>query len=501
MGKSFTELNKPLRVISLDLTEGCSLRCKYCFQDFKSEKKENGKLTENVMKDVIDWMFDDKTSGNYNDINKQGGILIEFWGGEPLHNWDMLVKTTEYQKEKSKISGKNVKFGGTTNQVEFTRDRLQYLYDNNVNLLISYDGVNNDKYRIFPDGSGSSNIILKNIDLYYDIFNKPPSVRMSLHPDYIDTLYESYEIVLSKGIRNYFFSPVFEQEWSEDHLSELKNQLLKIYNKEQKLLLQGFPPLRNKFVDEMVNLIIDSKKININLDNDEEVLQTDRSKLMKIQPNNSNRPCGQGVTYFGISIDGQIYVCHRFNKHGLDQQKYPFEKRFGRMGSIYTDIENVELFEKLNQWDVNEIEHCKNCKFKYFCNGGCYQANFDTTGNVQGQVQYQCKIKFTLYEAQKEILSIYEKHGIYNKEKNKLEINYNKNNIDLNKFTKEFDKCYCYNGAYLVKDVEEVLSELKLDKEVTDDIKIQLAKQGIETAMELLREIEQKNKPKLEFKI
>jgi len=48
------------------------------------------------MKDVIDWIFDDKTSGNYNDINKNGGLLIEFWGGEPLHNWDMLVKTTEY---------------------------------------------------------------------------------------------------------------------------------------------------------------------------------------------------------------------------------------------------------------------------------------------------------------------------------------------------------------------------------------------------------------------
>ena len=499
MGKSFTELNKPLRVISLDLTEGCSLRCKYCFQDFKSEKKENRKLTEKIMKDTVDWLFDDKTSGYYNDINKNGGLLIEFWGGEPLHNWDMLVKTTEYQNEKSRLTGKNVKFGGTTNQVEFTVERIQYLYDNNVNLLISYDGVNNDKYRIFPDGSGSSDIILKNIDLYYDVFNRSPSVRMSLHPDYIDTLYESYEIMLSKGVRNYFFSPVFEQVWTEEHLVELKNQLLKIYNKEQKLLNQGFPPLKNKFVDEMINLIIDSKKINVDLDNDEEVLSTSREKLMKIQPNNSNRPCGQGVTYFGISIDGQIYICHRFNKHGLDQVEYPYEQRFGRMGSIYTDIENIDMFNKLNQWNVDEIEHCKNCKFKYFCNGGCYQANYDTTGDVQGQVNYQCKIKFTLYDAQKEILKIYEKQGIYDKANNKLNINYNKGNMDLNKFTREFNTCHCYNGAYLVKDVEDVLQNLKVDKDTKNEVKLQLAKQGIETAMDLIKELE--NSRKLDFKI
>jgi len=62
----------------------------------KSEKKENRKLTEQTMVDTINWIFDDKTSGEVTDVNKSGGLKIELWGGEPLHNWDILVKLVEY---------------------------------------------------------------------------------------------------------------------------------------------------------------------------------------------------------------------------------------------------------------------------------------------------------------------------------------------------------------------------------------------------------------------
>ena len=65
-------------------------------------------------------------------------------------------------------------------------------------------------------------------------------------------------------------------------------------------------------------------------------------------------------------------MCHRFNKHNLDETKFPFEKRYGHMGDIYNNITNIELYNELLNWDVNDLEHCKKCKFKYICNGGCY---------------------------------------------------------------------------------------------------------------------------------
>lgn len=483
MGKTFQELGNPLRSISVDLTEGCSLRCKYCFQDLKSEKKENRKLTEQTMVDTINWIFDDKTSGEVTDVNKSGGLRIELWGGEPLHNWDILVKLVKYQKEKSFFTGKKVKFGGTTNQVEFTRDRLQFLYDNNVSLLVSFDGVNHDKYRVFPDGSGSSDIILKNLDLFFEIYKRTPELRISLHPDYIDTLYESYELVLSKGIRNYFFSPVFEQTWTEQHYHNLKTQLLKIYKKEQLLLSQGFPPLHNKFIDEMINLIINSKKHGIDLENIEEL---DRKELMKIQSNQSNKPCGQGTSYLEISIDGQIYICHRFNKHNLDESIYPFKSRYGWMGSIYTGIEKPDLYEELNNWNVDEVEHCKTCKFKYFCNGGCYQSNYDHTGKINGELIAQCRIKETLYDTQLEILDIYSEFGLYDKNTNEIKFNLPKHTPNNSNITGNFKTCRCYNGAYLVKDVEEVLSNLSLPSEVSKDMELKLARQGLSAALKIL---------------
>ena len=501
MGKTFLELGTPVRNISIDLTEGCSLRCKYCFQDFLSEKRENRKLTESMMKDIIDWYFDDKITGTQDEVNKTGGLGIELWGGEPMHNWEILVKLVEYQNEKSKITGKKIKYGGTTNQVEFSKERLEFLYQNNVHLLISYDGYYNYKYRIFPDGSGSSEIILKNIDLYYDVYKVPPQVRMSIHPDYVDTLYKSYEIILSKGIRSYFFSPVFEQEWKDEHLEIMKEQLIKIYKKEQRMIKFGFPPLKNKFIDEMIHLIVNSRKIGVDLDTEVDTGNFTRENILKIQPNKSTRPCGQGTHYFGISVDGHIYVCHRFNKHNLDETKFPFEKRYGHMGDIYNNITNIELYNELLNWDVNDLEHCKKCKFKYICNGGCYQSNYDVSGNIKGKVEYQCKIKFALYEAQKEILNIYEELGIYDKQNNILKINDFQFKSKPYNFDKEFKSCNCYSAAYLVKDVEDVLQNLKVDKEMKDDMKLKLAKQGIETAMAILEELDHPKKNKLEFKI
>jgi uncharacterized protein len=85
----------------------------------------------------------------------------------------MIQKTYEYFVEKSKQTGKKIgHIGGTTNAVEFTRERLEWCAERNITWLISLDGVKeiHDKYRVLPNGKGSFDIIDKNIDLYKEVY-------------------------------------------------------------------------------------------------------------------------------------------------------------------------------------------------------------------------------------------------------------------------------------------------------------------------------------------
>lgn len=136
MKKEAVRLKEPIRSMSIDLTEGCSLRCKYCFADLAAGKKaEKYKLSEDVMRAAVDWLFDDKTSGSKASL-KGRPLNIELWGGEPLHNWNILTKLVEYGEKKSKETGKKIHFGGTTNVVEITEERMKYFKEHKINFLM-----------------------------------------------------------------------------------------------------------------------------------------------------------------------------------------------------------------------------------------------------------------------------------------------------------------------------------------------------------------------------
>ena len=267
-GKTPMELGQTVRSISVDLTEGCSLRCTYCFADLIAKKKaENYKLKEETMRKVVDWLFADSTSGIAEDVNKHGGLHFEFWGGEPLHNWDMLVKMTHYIEKKSKETGKQIGgLGGTTNVVEITEDKLKFFKEHHINFLMSIDGVkeNHNKCRIFPDGSGSWEVIDSKLDMILSYFPNWQA-RISLHPDYVPTLYKSYEYFFSKGMYSAFYSPVYEADWTEDVWQEYRKQILMLIERTVREAKMG-RRIFVKFLEDSVNYILNAERAGIDLD-------------------------------------------------------------------------------------------------------------------------------------------------------------------------------------------------------------------------------------------
>lgn len=450
------------------------------------------------MKKAIDWLFDDNTSGPVEEVNSKGGLAIEFWGGEPFHNFEMMKKTYSYAMEKSKQTGKKVRFSGTTNGIELTEERLRWSQERHINWLISHDGILYDKYRVTPNKKGSFNIIDKNIDLYKEIYRQQPPLRMSLLPEYIPYLVKSYEYAISKGVRHYFFSPVYEVPWIQKDYELLEQELIKLYKMFILNTKNGYPPMYVKTVDEMIMYILEQKRHGIDLQQAEEYGATEQLDVLSNFSKN-NRPCGAGAFYVGISVDGQIYICHRFNKHGLDPHIVPFDKRYGHIGNVWNGIYKTELRNIILNWDVNKkSDKCAKCKLRYYCKGHCYAINYDNGGSILQTPNKVCKINFAIYRAQLKIIELFKEYGLYDYEND--EILYYGKKIHNNPYEtfiidkheeKQPQTCICHSSSYTISSVENLLKNLQPIE--SKEFEEQVIDQGIHMLLEAYFKYKEQN--------
>jgi len=138
-----------VKAMCLHITHDCNLRCEYCFADTGAYHGERSVMSAEVGKAAIDYVI--KNSG------KRRNIEIDFFGGEPLINFDVVKEIVEYAREVEKAADKNFRFTITTNGVLLDEEKKKYINENMVNIVLSLDGRKeiNDRVRKRVDGSGS----------------------------------------------------------------------------------------------------------------------------------------------------------------------------------------------------------------------------------------------------------------------------------------------------------------------------------------------------------
>jgi len=266
----------------------------------------------------------------------------------------------------------DINFGGTTNGVLYSPDKVEWLLKNRALMLVSLDGPEHihDKHRCFHNGKGSWKIIDKNVREALKIApQQMVRASLSIHsaPYFLDTIKYFIEDL---DIKDFSFSPVFEDKWDKESLSILEDQF-------------------SKAIDYIVQRRKDEKPIAIKHFDDEANIPKDTDFLPIVNP------CGAGNNYSGWSIDGVNYPCHRFNKH-----EQTFEQRIeSPMALGYLNEKNEYI--KLNQtfadsflnFKDNASDTCKECDIyrKSVCNGGCYAMNYDMTKDIHGIYEVQCK--------------------------------------------------------------------------------------------------------------
>jgi uncharacterized protein len=298
------------------LTEGCNLRCDYCYQSRNNPKSMDLELSRKT----ADFLLN----------NSGDSLAITFFGGEPLLKPDLLKEIIDYTVWNGPLMGKRVAFSINTNGTLLDEDNLKLLSDNRVSIVLSIDGKKetHDYHRKTANGEGSFSLLNKNLP---HILNYPlVQARLTVSPDSIYSLFENIKFIEELGFKKSGIALTRDSnDWTPERIEELKNQY-------------------DIMIDWYINKIREGTNFSIT-DIDLFVAKGDR-KLKSGTPS-----CSAGEESIAIGVDGLIYPCHRF---------------VGYRETSIGDIDKGLDEEKRNYYrgfDPYRVEGCEECSFLSNC--------------------------------------------------------------------------------------------------------------------------------------
>ncbi len=348
-----TAVESPIKAMCLHIAHDCNLRCKYCFAstgDFGTGRKL---MPLEVGKAAIDFLLE-KSVGREN-------LEVDFFGGEPLMNFDVVKEIVKYARSKEEEYHKNFRFTITTNGMLLTDDKIDFINKEMHNVVLSIDGRKevNDRMRVRVDGSGSYDRI---VDGYKRLVEKRGDKEY-----YVRGTYTNYNLDFSEDVMHLYeagfdqisVEPVMEDDSVEYAITE--KDLDAIYAE----------------YDKLVDRIADIKKKGGKINFFHFMLDLDQGPCVIKRL----RGCGSGNEYVAITPDGDIYPCHQFVGH----EEY-------KMGSLEDGTFNEDIKKEFAGCHVYSKPSCRDCWAKFYCSGGCNANNYIYNGDIHKAYELSCKI-------------------------------------------------------------------------------------------------------------
>lgn len=344
MGKKINSWrNEKARVITFVVTQDCNLRCKYCYM---VDKQSEHKMNFNVAKQALDYLIENKDNLFHDDY-----VILDFIGGEPLLEIQLIDKIVDYFKLQTYL--KNSEWFGryrislSTNGILYSTPEVQRFINKNHNLVsigISIDGTErkHNLQRVFPDGRGSYNEVVKNIKLWKEQFPNA-ATKVTIGHDDLPYVKESIIHLWEIGIKEVPANVVFEDVWEEGDDLILEEQLKGLAD----YILDNH--LWTKY-----NTSLFSEDIGYKLSENE----------MK------HNFCGTGKAYT-IDSEGEIYPCIRYLDFSLNNKE---SIRFGNINDG-VDLDRVRPFYVLNTENQSETG-CQDCVINAGC-AFCQAVNYN----------------------------------------------------------------------------------------------------------------------------
>ncbi len=343
-----------VKALCLHICHDCNLNCKYCFAGKGKYKGKAEYMSFDVAKKAVDFLI--KNSGSRKILE------MDFFGGEPLMNLDVVKKTVEYAKSQGEKHGKTFLFTLTTNGVLLNDETAKWLNDEMENVVLSVDGRKevHDGVRQTINGKGSYDVIIDNIKRFVKARgNKHYYVRGTFTNKNLDFGNDVLALA-DMGLTEISLEPVVLEENDELYIGKDKlPQIREEYRRLSKVYLE-----RKKRGERLFNFF------HFNIDLKGGVCLKKRISA-----------CGAGNEYFSVTPQGDIFPCHQF----ASNPKY-------KMGSVLTGELNENIRAEFKNANLFTKEKCKDCFAKYHCSGGCAANNINFNGDINSPYEITCEM-------------------------------------------------------------------------------------------------------------
>lgn len=344
-----------LKALCLNISHTCNFSCEYCFAKGGKYHGPDAIMTFDIAKRAIDFLIEN--SGYHRNLD------IDFFGGEPLMNWDVVEKTVDYCKSIEKEYNKKFNFTLTTNGLLLDDYKIDYLNNNMKNVVLSLDGRKDthDRFRKTLSGEGSYDLIVPKFQNFVKKRkDKEYYMRGTFTANNLDFT-KDIEQMLELGFNRTSLEPVIGNPNEKYALKE--EDLPKIYEEYEKL----------------ADMLIDGIKTNNEFIFYHFMLDLENGPCIQKRVSG----CGSGSEYMAVTPTGDLYPCHQFV--GEDDFK---------LGDVFTGLkeEKKDLINKFKTCNTYSNSECQNCWAKMYCSGGCSANNYRATGNINGIYDYSCKI-------------------------------------------------------------------------------------------------------------
>ena len=351
----FKERQSVVKAICLHVAHACNMRCGYCFAGEGEYHGEKSIMSYETGRRALDWLIEN--SGDRHNLE------VDFFGGEPLLNFDVVRQLVAYGRSREKECNKNFRFTLTTNGLLLDDDIIDFLNEEMGNVVISLDGRKdvNDNMRKLPDGDGSYDAIL-------------PAFK---------------KLAASRGQRDYYVRGTYTHyntDFASDviHMADLGFKELSIEpvvapaDAPYALKESDIPKLLSEY-ERLACEMLERKREGKGRDFTFYHYMIDLTGGPCIVKRISG--CGVGTEYVAVTPSGDLYPCHQFVG----------EERF-RLGSIYEGITNAGICDEFKSCNVYSHEECADCFAKLYCSGGCAANAYHTTGSITGVYDLGCQL-------------------------------------------------------------------------------------------------------------
>ena len=357
-----------IKSMCLHAAHDCNLRCQYCFADKGEYHLRNRMLLPfETGKKALDWLI--ARSGNRHNLE------VDFFGGEPLMNFDVVRQLVAYGREQEKKSGKHFKFTITTNGVGLTEEIMAFLNQEMENVVISIDGRRevHDRMRPTPNGKGS-------YDLTIDKAKKFVHLRQQ-QQYYIRGTYTRYNLDFAKDVLH-LADQGFEQLSIEPVVTSADKPYA-IREEDLPRIFTEYEQLGKEYLERRS----DGRWFN----------------FFHFMVDLTGGPClrrrltgcGAGNEYVAVTPEGDIYPCHQFvGREGM------------KMGSVLDGSFNTDIQKHFHNNHVLNKEKCRDCWARFYCSGGCAANAHAFNGDISKPFDLECKIERKRLECAMAIFAI-----------------------------------------------------------------------------------------------